>query len=155
LFTVISLIGNAQGEELWKTYVNNRWGFSLSYPPSLTAGSLPQNGAGREFHSAEVSLFAQGSFIQENETLDGFWSKELSERGDTVQYQLKKDNYYVISGVNTNGYEFYHKVFFFSRRWVEFEITYPHARNKIYDPWVERIAREFDPALPDNGEYDR
>jgi hypothetical protein len=97
----ISSIVPARAGEPWKTYVNNRWGFSLSYPPSLTAGPLPQNGAGREFHSAEVSLLAQGSFIQENETLDGFWSKELSERGDTVQYQLKKDNYYVVSGANT------------------------------------------------------
>jgi hypothetical protein len=145
----------ARGEEAWKTYINERWGFSLSYPSSLVAGPVPANGAGREFHSSEVSLIAQGSFTQQDETLDSFWSKELSQRGDTITYRLRKANYYVISGVNANGYEFYHKVFFFSRRWIEFEITYPHARNNIYDPWVERIAKEFNPVLPDNGQYDR
>jgi hypothetical protein len=155
----ITLAGTANGEEQWKTYVNGRWGFSLTYPPSLTAGPLPTNGAGLEFHSAseEVSLSAQGSHIHEDigETLDGFWRHELSERGETVTYKLKKDNYYVISGVNSNGYEFYHKVFFFTGRWIEFEITYPHAKNDIYDPWVERIARDFNPSLPENGAYDR
>jgi hypothetical protein len=155
----ISLVGNAQGEDQWKTYINGRWGFSLTYPSSLIAGPSPTNGAGQEFHlsSKEVSVAAQGSHTHEDigETLDHFWRKELSERGDTVTYKLKKDNYYVISGVNSNGYQFYHKVFFFPGRWIEFEITYPHAKNKVYDAWVERIAREFDPSLPDNGAYDR
>jgi hypothetical protein len=70
-------------------------------------------------------------------------------------YKFKKDNYYVISGVNPNGYEFYHKVFFYPTYWLEFEITYPHAKHAVYDAWVERIARDFVPALPDNGQYDR
>jgi hypothetical protein len=75
--------------------------------------------------------------------------------GETVTYKFKKDNYYVISGVNPNGYEFYHKVFFYPTYWLEFEITYPHAQHAVYDAWVERIARDFVPALPDNGQYDR
>jgi hypothetical protein len=41
------------------------------------------------------------------------WQQELSTRGETVTYKFKKDNYYVISGINPNGYEFYHKVFFY------------------------------------------
>jgi hypothetical protein len=155
----VCLASLAHGEDQWKTYVNGRWGFSLTYPPSLIAGPLPTDGAGREFHSAskEVSLSAQGSHIHQDtgETLDGFWRRELSERGETVTYKLNKDNYYVISGVNSNGYEFYHKVFFFTGRWIEFEITYPHAKNNIYDPWVDRIARSFIPSLPDNEAYDR
>ncbi len=34
-------------------------------------------------------------------------------------------------------------------------ITYPHARHVVYDAWVERIAHDFVPVLPDNGQYDR
>jgi hypothetical protein len=155
----VSLAGGVHGEEQWKTYINGRWGFSLTYPSSLIPGPWPTNGAGQEFHSLskEVSVFAQGSHTHEDigETLESFWRKELSERGETVTYKLKKDNYYVISGVNSNGYEFYHKMFFFPGRWIEFEITYPHAKNDVYDPWVERIARDFNPSLPDNGTYDR
>lgn len=144
----------------WKTEVNGRWGFSITYPGSLIPERLPANGAGRRYHSPDgkVSLAAMGSHTHPDEldeSLDGFWKKELTDRGDTVTYKLKKGNFYVISGVNPNGYEFYHKVFFFPTYWVEWEITYPHAEHQRYDGWVERIAREFVPALPDNGQYDR
>jgi hypothetical protein len=43
------------------------------------------------------------------ESLNGFWKKELADRGDTVTYKLKKEDFYVVSGVN----QFYHKVFFY------------------------------------------
>src|SRR5467141_1598039 len=96
-----------------------------------------------------------GSHTDPEEFLDNFWKKELNTRGETVTYKFKKDNYYVISGVNPNGYEFYHKVFFYPTYWLEFEITYPHAQHLDYDAWVERIAHDFVPVLPDNGQYDR
>lgn len=108
--------------------------------------------------SNEVSLVAFGSHTHPgelNESLGNFWKKELADRGSTVNYKLKKNDWYVISGVNTNGYEFYHQVFFYPTYWVEFEITYPHARHDRYDPWVDRIAQDFVPALPGNGSYDR
>ena len=144
----------------WKQEVNARWGFSLSYPASLIPETFPANGSGRRYHSAnqELSLVALGSHTHpdmSDESLNGFWQKELADRGDTVTYKSKKDHFYVISGVNQNGYEFYHKVFFYPTYWVEFEITYPHSKHHQYDPWVERISQEFVPALPDNGNYDR
>jgi hypothetical protein len=96
-----------------------------------------------------------GSHTHPEEFLDNFWQKELSTRGETVTYKFKKDNYYVISGINPNGYEFYHKVFFYPTYWLEFEMTYPHAQHAVYDVWVERIAHDSVPVLPDNGRYDR
>jgi hypothetical protein len=30
----------------WKSYTNNRFGFRLTYPPTLVAGRDPDNGAG-------------------------------------------------------------------------------------------------------------
>jgi hypothetical protein len=141
----------------WKREVIGRWGFAVTYPSSLVPELLPENGAGRRYHSADhqVSLFVAGSHTFPEDSLDNFWRKELNTRGETVTYKFKKDNYYVISGVNPNGYEFYHKVFFYPTYWLEFEITYPHAEHAIYDAWVERIAHDFVPVLPDNGQYDR
>jgi hypothetical protein len=53
-----------------------------------------------------------------------FWRTfGMNTRGETVTYKFNKDNYYVISGINPNGYEFYHKVFFYPTYWLEFEIT--------------------------------
>jgi hypothetical protein len=96
-----------------------------------------------------------GSHTHPQEFLDNFWQKELITRGVTVSYKFKKDNYYVVSGINPNGYEFYHKVFFYPTYWLEFGITYPHAQHAVYAVWVERIAHDFVPVLPDNGQYDR
>jgi hypothetical protein len=90
----------------------------------------------------------KGSHTHPEEFLDNFWQQELSTRGETVTYKFKKDNYYVISGINPNGYEFYHKVFFYPTYWLEFEMTYPHAQHATYDRWVERIAHDFVPVLP-------
>jgi hypothetical protein len=159
LFFLLAARGQALASE-WKKEVNARWGFSLTYPSSLIPEPMPANGGGRRYHSAnqEVSLVTSGSHTHpdiSDESLNGFWQKELTERGDTVTYKVKKDDFYVISGVNTNGYEFYHKVFFYPTYWVEFEITYPHSRRQFYDAWVDRISHDFIPALPDNGRYDR
>ncbi len=159
LITLLFYCGLAFASD-WKREVNGRWGFSLSYPASLIPEPIPVNGAGRRYHSAnqEVSLVAEGSHTHPDtfaENLNGFWQKELADRGDTVTYKLKRANFYVISGVNSNGYEFYHKAFFYPTYWVEFEITYPHTKHQQYDVWVERISQEFIPALPDNGHYDR
>jgi len=144
----------------WKQETNGRWGYVLTYPASLIPEPLPTNGAGRRYHSAdnEVSLAAFGSHTNTgelNQSLESFWQKELAERATTVTYKVKRNNWYVISRVNPNGYEFYHKVFFYPTYWVEFEITYPHAQHDHFDAWVARISRDFVPALPDNGTYDR
>jgi hypothetical protein len=165
LFIIWSLLFSLGGLALasdskWKKEVNERWGFSLTYPGSLIPEPVPTNGSGRRYHSAdqEVSLVALGGHTHPDslgESLNSFWEKELTDRGDTVTYKLKKDGFYVISGINQNGFEFYHKVFFYPTYWVEFEITYPHSKHQLYDSWVERISREFVSALPDNGQYDR
>jgi hypothetical protein len=152
---LVSLCGLALASD-WRREVNGRWGFALTYPASLIPEAVPSNGAGRRYHSVdhEVSLAVMGSHTHPEEFLDNFWQRELSTRGETVTYKFKKDDYF-ISGINPNGYEFYHKVFFYPTYWLEFEITYPHAKHAAYDAWVERIAHDFVPVLPDNGQYDR
>ncbi len=52
-----------------------------------------------------------------------------------------------------DGQEFYHQTHVKDRNWATFQITYPHARAKQYDPWVEKIAKSFVPFL--KGDYDR
>jgi hypothetical protein len=91
---------------------------TLIYPASLIPEPYPANGGGRNYHSADrqVSLVAFGSHTHpddQKESLEGFWQQELARGGETVTYKLKKANWYVISGMNLNGYEFYHKVFFY------------------------------------------
>jgi hypothetical protein len=144
----------ARGEDQWKTYTNARFGFRLVRPPELVASRAPDNGGGQEFHTKdkEFSLSAFAHFVQEGESLTTMWEAELKDLGKTVTYQKKGDGWYVVSGVK-DGTEFYHKTFVKNGNFASFEITYPHAKAKQYDPWVERIAKEFKPFL--EGDYDR
>jgi hypothetical protein len=164
LLAFVLVTVRAHGEDTpWKEYVNRRFGFSLRYPATLTASPAPENGAGREFHTAdkEFSILAEGHFLRvdEGDSLNKSWQDELDSLGDTITYKKKTNTWFVVSGVTKNGTEYYHK--FYNKldskgkggNWAGFSITYPHAKNKQYDPWVERIEKSFVPFL--KGNFDR
>lgn len=142
----------------WKKYTNNRFGFVLSYPASLSGGPEPTNGGGREFHrsNGEFSVAANAHFFQTDigDTFEKRWEEEInSTDGSTINYKKKSENWYVVSGVTKKGYEFYHKLYRQGRNWAGFQITYPHAKAKEYDAWVTEIGKRFVPFL--KGDYDR
>lgn len=141
-----SMAGKAGGDP-WKEYVNPRFGFKLRYPPGLESGAIPQNGAGQEFHSPDRAFYvvAQAHFLKG--TLDDAWNDALKTHGRAVKYKRKGSSWYVVSGVLDNGTEFYEKFFTKDKFWSNVRITYPHSRNKEFDPWVERIEKEFVPFL--------
>lgn len=140
-----------------RKYSNARFGFVLTYPGALVASPSPENGAGREFHTAdgEFSVVAQGHFLSQDDgdSLEKRWNEELKEGGDTVTFKKKTATWYVVSGVGKNGVEYYTKLFVKGSNWVEFRITYPHAKNMKYDPWVAQIEKAFVPFL--EGDFDR
>lgn len=150
--TLLPLAAGAQTE--WKEYVNPRFGFKLSVPANLQAKPEPTNGQGREFFSKdqEFQLAAYAHFLIEDDTLDKRWAEELAELGKFITYKKKAKTWYVVSGVR-DGTEFYHQTHVKDGNWATFRITYPHAKAKQYDPWVEKIAKSFVPFL--EGDFDR
>lgn len=158
LLACILFAVRARGEDAsWKKYTNERFGFVLTYPGSLIAGPVPMDGDGREFHSAdgEFSLTAFAHFFHPDieDTFDKRWQEELDTPDVAITYKKKTPAWYVVSGVAKDGTEYYHKLYREGANWATFQITYPHAKNKKYDPWVERIERSFVPFL--KGDYDR
>jgi hypothetical protein len=154
---VPSLVSAADQDGQWRIYVNDRFGFLLMYPASLEAGRPPHNGAGQEFHSTDgkFSLAAEAHFLKTDlDSLETRWRADLDAYGKSVNYKNKGDSWYVVSGVLSNGFEFYRKFFVQGGNWVSFEITYPHSERKKYSPWVEQIAERFEPFLPGDN-YDR
>jgi hypothetical protein len=142
----------------WKKYANARFGFVLAYPPSLIAGEEAQNGGGCEFHSKnkEFSLAVFGHFFvpESGDSFEKRWQEELNTSdGATITYKKKTANWYVVSGLTKTGTEYYHKLYRKGSSWAAFHITYPHAKNKQYDPWVARIEKSFVPFR--EGDFDR
>jgi hypothetical protein len=142
----------AFAETAWKTYTNQRFGFKIDYPATLVASPDPTNGGGREYHSKdrEFSLATSAHFLN-GQTLESMWKGEL-ELGESITYKKKGKDWFVVSGAK-DGTEFYHKTHVSEGNFASFQITYPHAKAKQYDPWVEKIAKSFVPFL--KGEYDR
>ena len=154
----VVLAATIAAEELqWKKYTNGRFGFVLSYPATLIASREPENGAGREFHTADgaFSVSAQAHFFAPDigHTFESRWKEELATPGVTITYKRKAATWYVVSGVGKDGTEFYHKLYKKGGNWVALDMTYPHAQNAKYDKWVEEITKRFVPFL--KGDYDR
>ena len=148
----------AASDVVWKEYVNGRFGFKIPYPASLVPQREPDNGGGRRFVSKDgkVELVAHAHYIGLNEG-DSFhdrWNEALKEYGKSVTYKRKAATWFVISGVLPDGTEYYEKLHVQKHNYAAFKITYPHAATAVYSPWVEKIAKEFVPFLPDP-EYDR
>jgi hypothetical protein len=91
-------------------------------------------------------------------TIAKFFNDELVERtqgGDHVNYSVLKTDWYVISGTNSLGFEFYEKFFALPNvknfsYCVSFDFVYPHNQRKKYDPMVATIAKGFDPGTETN-----
>jgi hypothetical protein len=148
---------NARTETPWKDYTNYRFGFRLKYPASLVSGPNPDNGAGRAFRSQdkEFCIVACGHFLQvhENDSLEKRWRDDLKALGKSVNYRKKASSWYVLSGITEGGVEYYRKLYVSGTTWAAFHITYPHAKNKKYDPWVVQIEKSFIPFV--KGRFDR
>lgn len=144
---------------VWKEYINDRFGFSLTYPAILVASTDPANSSGREYHTTnkEFSVAAAAHFLRiadPDESLETHWKEDLAACKNLITYKKKGDSWYVISGVTTNGYVFYNKFFTQGNNWAAFDITYPKSKKLQYDPWVLRIEKNFKPFLPGK-QYDR
>ena len=171
LTTLVGMFAVMAHATEWKTYVNNGVGYSIEYPANLK--HIPYKvwapqGDPASSQQWRLQIFrAEGGKVDleiythpTEKTLQEFFNDEIAKRtegGDRINYSIIKDNWFVISGSNVKGFEFYHKLFMGESqeqgRWfVDFDFTYPISQREIYDPITSRIARSFNPNLP--GQHD-
>jgi hypothetical protein len=140
----------ASADERWATYVNDRFGTSLTYPADVfVMQPPPENDDGRtliSFDGAKILVF--GGYNVDNETLA---SKRASLTGGDyarITYNATGKNWFVVSGHRTIGGVdsiFYEKyiVSAASDTVHSLIITYPAKSKAGYDPIVDRIAASF------------
>ena len=128
-------------------YVNEQFGFVLRYPGDLVPGPMRSDGSGAEFHTPngefKIFAFAVPSGGNPRKVIARNFAEELKVFGDAVSYKRKGDTWFVVSGVNKAGLEFYSKAYANSSAVTLVRITYPHSQNGTYDPWVTLIEKNF------------
>ncbi len=78
----------------------------------------------------------------------------LNAYGSDITYKARRPTWFVVSADQSNGYVVYKKFHVQGGNWVEFTATYPVGTGSIYDPVIERMAKEFVPFLKGDN-YDR
>jgi hypothetical protein len=174
--TIVALLFScelASAQVGWKTYTHPTVGFRISYPPNLWLvpyrewapqgdPNSPAQWRNTVFESKDgkVGLYVETHANPPGKNLRDFFNEEFTNRtqgGDKINYTLVKENWYVISGTNSKGFEFYKKFFVFPSIdnpdwWITFDFVYPVSQRTMYDPMATKIAGEFVPNLP--GKYD-
>jgi hypothetical protein len=150
----------------WKIYDGNGWRASLpeilhlrvltEKQPEGTMGAWHNTVFESEDKSVSLSVYTH-PLDPENDlqTLHAFFEAEVTGRTDEkdiINYTFIKDNWFVVSGTNFKGFEFYTKLWRYSDHWVTLNFAYPRSKQKVYEPMLLELLRNFTPNLP--GEWD-
>lgn len=136
------------GNDGWLFYTNGRFGVAFPVPPGMKALRPPDNGDGQAFATADgkVTLGGSGGFnVDEMGSIENRWKDSLAEPNRTITYKVKKANWYVVSGVTKAGLGFYERYDANAKYWARWTMTYPQVDEKKYAPWIERIAKGYEP----------
>jgi hypothetical protein len=145
-----AVVCGASADDRWTTYVNDRFGASVSYPADVfVMQPAPKNDDGRTllaFDGAKILVF--GGYNAASDTLA---SKRASLTGadyGRISYNATGKNWFVVSGHRMIGGVdsiFYEKyiVSAASDTIHSLIVTYPAKAKNGYDPIVDRIAASF------------
>lgn len=139
------LAAPARGKDVYRTYANARFNYSISYPSNLlTPQGESANGDGQVFRatdgSAEMRVY--GRYNVNKETLRGSFLEVSREWGDGVTYKVIRQDWFVVT-VLVNGKVHYQKTMLRRGVFKTFEIEYDSSRRATYDAVTTRIAKSF------------
>ena len=145
-----AVLSGASADERWATYVNDRFGTSLSYPADVFVPQPPpENDDGRTLVAADgAKVLVFGGYNVADDTLA---SKRASLTGRDyafTSYNATGKNWFVVSGHRSIGGVdsiFYEKyiVSAASDTIHSLIVTYPAALKGRYNPIVDRLAASF------------
>ncbi|MCK9254769.1 MAG: hypothetical protein GX793_04590 [Bacteroidales bacterium] len=132
----------------YKTYYNERYGYSIEYPSSKL---IPQgesgSGDGQVFKSqdskSELRVYRDYRDVLDFGLQDAYNEDLRGDGGNfVVTYKKLGNNYYVISGYKNKNI-FYQKTIIFRNQLCTAIITYPESEKNYYNKVCENIFRTF------------
>jgi serine/threonine-protein kinase len=132
----------------WKTYRNDRFAYSLSYPAQLftTEKASPSRSDQVLWSSEAGARLVVAAQPRSGETIASYRRSIIESRypSATFDYAPVRDTWFVLSG--TRGQEmFYERVSFAcgGDAILSWQMTYRTADRKRFDPIVEEIHRKY------------
>lgn len=144
LFSLFPVQPQAQ---IYKTYSNARFAYSISYPSNLlTPQGEAENGDGQKFLSSDghAELIVYGSNNALNQTLKSLYdeTRAVKDLNFKVTYEVLKPAWFVVSGID-NGNVFYQKTILRQDVFKTFRMEYDDSEKQKWDPIAARIAGSF------------
>jgi hypothetical protein len=146
--------------ESWTTSQVTRFDVKTSHPASFQRleaawekpGFQGSISAGNTGTISDGTMFVtlSGEPGMDRSLFEARWKEDLRAHGSSTTYKVKREGWYVISGVRPDGTEFYDKVWLLPDGGFSLQATYPHARNATYDRVLERMLKRFRPSLSEN-----
>src|ERR1035437_3222818 len=125
-------------------YVNERYGFQMSYPAFLISAHIPANGDGMRMYDKKGFVLVASGINNESEIT---FQSELNSQWESigkVTYRIRRNNWFAISGVKENKI-IYIKSYIGTGSINHLYIEYPKDQKERYDKIVEAIAKSFVP----------
>lgn len=144
-------VKNEKKQNTYFTYQNSRYGYRIDVPEFLNNKRYADNGDGGIFYNDDesVSLSVYGHhhlpelYSPMVTNVKQLFEHEKRTRDYVINYDVQKDNWFVISG-NRGDEVVYERYFFKSDDTVNvFSIVYPRSREKEFDEIVTHISKSF------------
>lgn len=133
----------------WKTYVNDRYGYSVDYPSAkVVAQPEAQNGDGLVFQgkdgASSITIWAAYN-VEEYSVADGLdrLVAAVAQKRATTLTKFTKDGF-VASGYAAGKTRiWYHRVRIAGDTIAHVELEYPAKQKAAWDPIVTRVSSSF------------
>ena len=131
----------------WSDFVHPQLAYQFSVPPGVRSVSAPRGPAETAFESSDggfkISAWGGQGTQSAGSSLEENWRSAERRHGGSITYRRRAGSWFVVSGTEPNGIEFYEKFLTRGNQAAAFSLTYPRARLREFEPWVEKIENGF------------
>lgn len=139
----------------WTIFMHPRYGFHLPVPPGVGALGNPDASNEPQFRSADgtfvMSAWGGTSYELPAKVFADQWETAQHKAGRDITYVRRGKTWFVVSGTDVRGIEFYEKFTMNGQQVAFLNITFPKTRIRQYGGWVEQIEDGFRPVMLSDG----
>lgn len=142
----------------WTVFQHPRSGYELPIPPGVRAVGSPEATSTPKFVSAdglfELSAWGGMSRGSPGQVVENQWRLAHRQGDREITYQRKGSTWFVVSGTDRAGVEFYEKFTMSGQQVAALSVRFPRARLREFEPWIEKIEDGFRPVVLRKGSPD-